>query len=78
MLRKYTVRQFGVYMDRKGVNLKQAGTWDALLLGLYLDKRLPKQQIQRNYKGTKNNCVHVQVGQIMDKTQKDQKPNCRC
>ena len=34
-------------------------------------------KIQRNYKGLKvAACMHTQVGQIMDKIRKDQKPNC--
>ena len=39
------------------MELTQGGTWDSLLQYLYLDKHLPEQQIQRNNRGTKNNCV---------------------
>ena len=31
---------------------------------------------QRNYKRLKNSLMHAQLGQIMNKKQKDQKPNC--
>ena len=33
-------------------------------------------EIQRIYKGLKTTCVYAQLGQIMDKIQKDQKPSC--
>ena len=49
------------------------GTWDPLLQGLHLDKRLLEQQNTKELWGTKNNCVHVQSGQIMNsKIQKGQ------
>ena len=52
----------------------QAGTWDPLLQCLHLDKRLLKQQNTKKLQGTKNNRVHVQLGQIMDnKIQNDPK-----
>ena len=60
------------YWDRLG-----PGTWDPLLQCLHLDKRLLEQQNTKKLYGTKNSCVHVHLGQIMDnKIQKDQKPNC--
>ena len=50
--------------------------WEDGLPCLYLDKHLLKQQNTNKLQGTKNNCVYAQLGQIMNKIQKDQKPNC--
>ena len=51
-------------------------TWEDGLQCLYLDKHLLKQLNTNKLQGTKNNCVHAQLGHIMNKIQKDQKPNC--
>ena len=53
------------------VVLGQSGTWDPLLQCLHLDTPLLEQQDTKKLFGTKNNCVHVQLGQILDK--RDQK-----
>ena len=37
---------------------------------LHLDNRLLEQQDTKKLYGTKNNCVHVQLGQILDKRYK--------
>ena len=47
--------------------LGQTGTWDPLLQCLHLDTPLLEQQDTKKLYGTKNNCVHVQLGQILDK-----------
>ena len=58
------------------VPVRQVGTWDPLLQGLHLDKRLLQQQNTKNLYGTKNNCVTVQLGQILDnKIHRDRKPS---
>ena len=50
--------------------MRQAGTWN---LGPFAAMLAPGQNTKK-LQGTKNNCVHVQLGQIMDKKiQKDQK-----
>ena len=49
------------------VRMSQAGTWGPLLQCLHLDTPLLQQQNTKRLKETKNNCVHAQVGQIMDK-----------
>ena len=56
--------------------LRQAGTWDPLLqcLHLHLDKHLLEQQNTKKLQGTKNHCIHAQLGQIMNKIQKGHKP----
>ena len=54
--------------------VRQAGTWDPLPQCLQLDKCLLQQQNTKKLYGTKNNCVHAQVGQIRNKIQKDQNP----
>ena len=46
--------------------LTQAGTWDPLLQCLHLDTPLLEQQNTQKLYGTKNNCVHVQLGRILD------------
>ena len=44
---------------------------------LHLDTSLLEQQNTKKLYGTKNNCMHVQLGQIMDKRyKKTQKSNC--
>ena len=61
--------------------VRQAGTWDPFLQCLNLDKRTNlslSNKIHRHYKGLKKkkkkDCMHAQLGQIMDnKTQKDQR-----
>ena len=63
--------------------LRQTRTWD-LGPGILCCSLAPRPdrclfQLKKTHKlyGTKNSCVHVQLGQIMDKSiQKDQKPNC--
>ena len=53
------------------------GPLAAVLQSLHLDTPLLKQQNTKKLYGTKNNCVHAQLGQMMDdKMQKDQKLNC--
>ena len=45
-------------------------TWDTLLQWLqclHLDKCLLKQQDTKKLKGTKNNCIYAELGQIMGK-----------
>ena len=49
------------------------GLFAAVLQCLHLDKPLLKQQNTKTLSGTKNNCVHVQLGQIMDKRYKKTK-----
>lgn len=49
------------------VEMRQAGTWDPLLQYLNLDEHLLVQQNTKKLYGTKNNCVQVHLGQIMDK-----------
>ena len=70
------------WMQRIGLSsfirqiLRQAGTWNALLQCVHLDKHLFQQQNTKKLYGTKNNCMRVQLGQIMDKRyKKTQKPN---
>ena len=59
------------------MNLSQAGTWDPLLQCLHLDTPLLQQQNTKKLYGTKNNCVHVQLGQILEpKDTEIKKPNC--
>ena len=41
---------------QRTVTLRQAGTWDPLQC-LHL-ANVPEEEIQRNYKGTKNNCTY--------------------
>lgn len=54
----------------------EAGTWDPLLWSLHLDKHLLQQQHTKKLQGTKTNCMHEQVGQIVNnKKQKGQKLN---
>ena len=58
-------------------HMRRAGAWDPLLRGLHLDKHLLQQPNARNLQGTKNYCMHMQLGHIMNaKIQKDQKSNC--
>ena len=52
--------------------------WDprpfaAVLQSLHLDKPLLEQQNTKKLYGTKNNCLHAQLGQILDKTFKETK-----
>ena len=42
------------------------GLFAAVLQCLYLDKHLLEQQNTKKLYGTKNNCMHVQLGQILD------------
>ena len=57
--------------------MAQAGTGDPLLQCLHLDKCLLEQQNTKKAQGTKNNSLHEQLGQNMDKKiEKDKKPNC--
>ena len=52
----------------------EAGTWDPTLQCLHLDSPLLQQQNTKKLYGTKNNCMHVQLGQILDqKIQRDRK-----
>ena len=51
--------------------------WDPLPQGLYLDIPLLEQQNTKKLYGTKNNCMHAQLRQILDKRHKEtKKPNC--
>ena len=52
------------------VPLRLAGTWDALLPCLHLDTHFLQQQNTKKLSGTKHNCMHVQLGQILDKRYK--------
>ena len=53
------------------------GPFAVMLQCLHLDKPLLQQQNTKKLYGTKNNCLHVQLGQIMDKKiQKTKKLNC--
>ena len=57
------------------LELRWAGTWAPLLECLLLSKHLLEQQHTKKLQGTKNNCMHVQLGQITnDKIQKGHKP----
>ena len=66
-----------------GCVLRQTGTWD---LGSFVavlhpgqTDASPSKKKKKKHKlyGSKNSCLHVQLGQIMDKSiKKDQKPNC--
>ena len=49
---------------------RQAATWNPLLQCLHLDKHLLQQRNTNKLQGTKNNCMHAQLGQIRDKIQK--------
>ena len=50
------------------------GPFATVLQCLHLDKPLLEQQNTKKLHATKNNCVHTQLGQILDqKIQKDQK-----
>ena len=59
--------------------MRQAWDWDPLLQCLYLDAPLLQQQNTKKLYGTKNNCVHVLLGQIhwskfwTQRVQRDQK-----
>ena len=58
--------------------VRQAETWDlgpftAVQQCLYLDIPLFQQQSTKKLHGTKNNCVHVQLGQIRTKETNKQK-----
>ena len=46
--------------------------WD---LGPFAAVHAPGQNTKKLYRN-KNSCEHVQFGQTMNKTQKDQKPKC--
>ena len=46
--------------------LRKAGTWDPSPQCLQLDKLLLQQQNTKKLFGTKNNCVHEQLEQILD------------
>ena len=64
-----------VSLEEEKLILRQAGTWDPLLQCLHLDKPLLQQQNTKKLQGTKNNFMHGQLGQIMNKKiQKDQNP----
>lgn len=58
---------WGDSTDVEDIVLRQAGTWDPLLQYLNLDEHLLVQQNTKKLYGTKNNCVQVHLGQIMDK-----------
>ena len=49
------------------------GLFAAVLQCLHLDTPLLEQQNTKKLDGTKNNCMHMQLGQILDKRYKDQK-----
>ena len=46
---------------------------DCLLQCLNLGMHLPEQQNTRKLYGTKNDCMHAQLGQILNKRYRDQK-----
>ena len=56
--------------------LRQAEAWDPLLQCLLLDTPLLKQRNTEKLHGTKNNCTHAQLGQILDPkdTKRPKKP----
>ena len=61
-------------MQIKYTPLRQAGTWDPLLqCCLHLDTPLLEQQNTKKLYGTKNNCLHAQLRQILDKKYKETK-----
>lgn len=54
----------------EGVAMRQAGDLWPFAVGLpryRLDKRLFELQITKKVYGTKNNCMHAQLGRIIDK-----------
>ena len=48
------------------LGLRQAGTWNPFLQCLHLDTPLLQQQNIKKLYWTKNECVHEQLGQILD------------
>ena len=51
------------------INLRKAGTWDPPLQYCSVPKQMhPEHRIQKKKKKerTKNNCIHAQLGQIMN------------
>ena len=53
------------------------GPFAAVLQCFHLGTPLLQQQNTKKLSGTKNNCVHAQLGQILDKRYKEtKKPNC--
>ena len=54
------------------------GPFAAALQCLHLDTPLLEQQNTKKLPGTKNNCMHAQLGQILDPkdTKRPKKPNC--
>ena len=55
------------------LGLRQAGTWNPLLRCLHLDTPLLQQQNIKKLPGTKNNCMHAQLQEILDKRYKETK-----
>ena len=86
LLSKHLLRHLGKQTKKKKnpfkwatyVSLFETG-WDlgpfaVVLQCLHLDTPLPELQNTKKLYGTKNNCMHAQLGQIIDrKIQKDQK-----
>ena len=62
-------------MQIKYTPLRQAGTWDPLLqCCLHLDTPLLEQQNTKKLYGAKNNHVHAQLRQILDKRDQEKYP----
>ena len=55
------------------LGLRQAGTWNPLLLCLHLDTTLLQLQNIQKLHGIKNNCMHAQLQEILDKRYKETK-----
>ena len=67
----------GHWDRRQNDGCQRLRTWDPLLQCLPPGKPLLQQQNTKKLYGTKNNCVHAQLGQILDKKiQKTKKLNC--
>ena len=64
--------------NRDGVTGWDLGPSAAVLQCLHLNAPLHEPQNRKKLEGTKSNCVHVQLGQILNKRYKKtpKKPNC--
>ena len=57
--------------------LRQAGIQNTMLQCMVLEKALLEHQNTKKLYGTENNCMRVQLEQMLDEdTQKNKKPNC--
>ena len=59
--------------NRDGVTGWDLGPSDAVLQCLHLNAPLHEPQNRKKLEGTKSNCVHVQLGQILNKRYKKNK-----